>query len=100
MGLRFSLDSNGCHTADASILIRVGFPLQASFVLPCENLIPMQYAVTIRAERNALFLGLFHRLLVGSIRRKFMHLLDVLPQDVVKVNNRGVRNAAMGTRLF
>jgi fatty acid desaturase len=34
-------------------------------------------------------------LFVGSIRRKFMDLLDVFPQNVVKINDRRVGRAAM-----
>jgi hypothetical protein len=59
----------------------------------------MENAVTVRAERDALVFGLFHRLFVGSIRRKFMDLLCVFPQDVVEVNDRRVRRTAMYTSL-
>lgn len=95
-----TFNSNGCHTADESILIRFRFPLQASFVLPRENLIPMENAVTIRAQSDALFFGLFNRLLIGSVCRKFVDLLHVLPQDVMEIDDRWVRDAAMGARLF
>jgi hypothetical protein len=84
-------------TSDTVSLICFRFLLQASFVLPRENLIPMENAVTIRAQSNAFVFGLFHRLLVGSIRRKFVNLLHVLPQYVVKVDDRWVGRAAMDT---
>ena len=51
--------------------------------------------MTIRAERNTFVLCLFHRLLVRPICRKFVDLLDVFPQDVVKVDDRWVGRAAM-----
>lgn len=60
----------------------------------------MQYAVTIRAEGNALFFGLFYGLFVCPICRELVNLFDIGPQDMMEVNDRRMRCPAMDARLF
>ena len=60
----------------------------------------MKDAVTVRAERDAFFFGLFDRLFVGSVCRELVNLLGACSQDVMKVDDRWVRRPAMHTRLF
>ena len=59
----------------------------------------MQYAVTIRAESDALFFGLFYGLFVSRVCRELVDLLHIGPQNVMEVNDRRVRCPAMDARL-